>query len=62
MTFLSNLDVTRILCSFRLVQEGEESKEIPESLRLQFLEKFLVNNFALWNAENNPQGHQTKKV
>ena len=43
MTFLSDLDVTRILCSFRLVQEGEGSKEIPESLRLQF----LVNNFAL---------------
>ena len=28
----------------------------PESLRLEFLEKFSVNNFALSGAEDNPQG------
>ena len=56
MTFLSNLRVKGILYSFRLVQEGEEGKEIPESSRLVFLEKFSVNNFALSDAEDNPQG------
>ena len=62
MTFLSNLRVAGILCSFRLVQEGEEGKKIPESLRLEFLEKFSVNDFALYNAENNHQGRYTKEV
>ena len=56
MTFLSNLRVKGILYGFRLVQEGEEGKEIPESSRLVFLEKFSVNNFALSDAEDNPQG------
>ena len=56
MTFLSNWRVTGLLYSFRLVQEGEEGKEIPESSRLVFLEKFSVNNFALSDAEDNPQG------
>ena len=34
-------------------QEGKTGKEIPESSRLEFLEKFLANNFALSDAENN---------
>ena len=34
-----------ILCSFRLVPEGKTDKEIPESSRLKFLEKFSANNF-----------------
>ena len=42
-----------ILCSFRLVLEGKIGKEIPESSRLEFLEKFLTNNFALSDAEDN---------
>ena len=33
-----------------------EEKEIPELLRLYFLEKFLANNFALSDAENNTSG------
>ena len=37
MTFLTNLGVTEILCSFRLVLEGKGSKEISESSRLEFL-------------------------
>ena len=53
MNFLSNLGVTGILCSFWLVQEGEKGKERLESSRL---EKFSANNFALSDAEDNPQG------
>ena len=40
ITFLTILVVTGILCSFRLVLEGKTSKEIPESSRFEFLEKF----------------------
>ena len=46
MNFLTILGVTEILCSFRLVLSGNAGKEIPESSRLEFLEKFLANNFA----------------
>ena len=46
----------KILCSFRLVLEGKTDKEIPESSRLEFLEKFLANNFALSDVENNTSG------
>ena len=53
MTFLTILGVTEILCSFRLVLEGKTGKEIPQSLRLEFLEKFSGNNFALLDAEDN---------
>ena len=53
MIFLTTLGVMEILCSFRLVLEGKTGKEIPESSRLEFLEKFLGNNFALSDAENN---------
>ena len=53
MTFLTILGVTEILCSFRLVLEGKAGKEIPESSTLEFLEKFLANNFALSDAEDN---------
>ena len=42
-----------ILCSFRLNLEGKTGKEISESSRLEYLEKFLANNFALSDAENN---------
>ena len=31
----------------------ETGKEIPESSRLEFSEKFLANNFALSDAEDN---------
>ena len=56
MTFLTILGVTEILCSFRLVLEGETGKEIPESSRLEFKEKFSANNFALSDAEDNTSG------
>ena len=53
MTFLINLGVTEILCYFRLVLEGKTGKEIPESSRLEFLEKFLTNNFTLSDVGDN---------
>ena len=53
MTFLTILGVREILCSFRLILEGKTGKDIPESSRLEFLEKFLANNFALSDAEDN---------
>ena len=42
-----------ILCIYILVLEGNTGKEIPKSSRLEFLEKFLENNFALSEAEGN---------
>ena len=56
MTFLTILGVTEILCSFKLVLEGKTGKEIPESSRLEFLEKFSANSFALSDAEDNTTG------
>ena len=56
MTFLTILGVMEILCSFRLVLEGKTGKEIPESSRLEFLEKFLANNFVSPDAEDNTSG------
>ena len=35
------------------MQERKTGKEIPESSRLEFLEKFLANTFALSDAEDN---------
>ena len=43
-----------ILYSFR--ENRKKGKEIPESSRLEFLEKFLTNNFALSDAEDNTSG------
>ena len=54
--FLTILGVIEILCSFRLVREGKTGKEIPESSSLEFLEKFLGNNFALSEEEDNSSG------
>ena len=56
MNFLTILGVMGILCSFRLVLEGKTGKEITESSRFEFLEKFLANNFALSDAEDNTSG------
>ena len=57
MTFLTILGVIEILCSFRLILEGKTDKEIPESSRLEFLEKSLANNFVLSDPEDNTPGH-----
>ena len=53
MTFSAILGVTEILSSFRLVLERKTGIEIPESSRLEFLEKFSANNFALSDAKDN---------
>ena len=53
ITFLTTLGVIEILCSFRLVLEGKTGKEIPEPSRVEFLEKFLANNFVLSQAKDN---------
>ena len=45
------LGAAEILSSFTLVLEGKTGKEIPEAFRLEFLDKFLANNFPLSNAE-----------
>ena len=52
MTFLTIWGVTEILCSFKLVLEAKTGKEIPESLRLEFIEKVSGNNFGLSDAED----------
>ena len=56
MTFLTILGVRELLWSFKLVLEGKLGKEIPESSRLEFREKFSANNFALSDAEDNTSG------
>ena len=54
--FLTILGVTEILCSFRLTLEQKTGKEIPDSSRLEFLEKFSANNFTLSDVEDNTSG------
>ena len=56
MTFLTILVVTEILHGYRLVLEGKTGKEIPQSSRLDFLEKFSANNFSLSDAKDNTSG------
>ena len=56
MTFLTILGVTEILCSFKLALGEKKGNEIPESSRLEFLEKFSANNFALLDTEDNTSG------
>ena len=50
------MGVTEILCSLKLLLEGKAGNEIPELSRLEFLEKFLANNFAFLDAEDNNFG------
>ena len=55
-TFLTILGVMEILLSFRLVLQGKTGKETPLSSKLEFLEKFLANNFALTYTKDNTSG------
>ena len=41
---------------FQISSRRKTGKEIPESSRLEFLEKVLANNFALSEAEDNTSG------
>ena len=53
MTFLNNLEVTGKLCRFNLLLEGKAGREIPQSSRSEFLEKFSASNFTLSDAKDN---------
>ena len=53
MTFSIILGVLEILWNLKLVLEEKTGKEISDSSRLEFLEKFLANNFGLSDAEDN---------
>ena len=44
------------MCNSRSVLEGKKGKETSESSRLEFLEMFLGNNFALSDVEDNTSG------
>ena len=53
ITCLTNWRVTWTSYSFRVVLEGKVGKEILESSRLEFLEKFFANSLTLSKAEDN---------
>ena len=55
MISLTNLEITRILCYFRLAVEAKAGKKIPESSKIEFL-KFPANNVVLSDAEDNTSG------
>ena len=44
------------MMQFQISSRRETGKGIPESSRLEFIEKFSANNFALSDAENNTSG------
>ena len=48
--FFKQYYVTKILYSFRLALEGTTGKQLYQSSRLEFLQKFSANNLALSNA------------
>ena len=54
MTFLTILGVIgRNVMELQISSTKETGKDIPESSRLEFLEKFLAKHFALLDAEDN---------
>ena len=59
MTF-NHLGNYRNIMQFRISSGKENRKEIPESSRLEFLEKFLANNFVLSDAEDNTSGQWSR--
>ena len=56
MNFLTILGDTEVLCSFRLPLEEKTGRELPESSKLEFSERFSANNSALSDAEDNTSG------
>ena len=50
------MGVTKVLRNFRLVLEGKADKKIPASSRLESLEQFSANNFALSDAADKTSG------
>ena len=53
MVFLTIVRIMEILFNFRLALEGKRGKEIAELPRLEFLKKFLANNFVLFVLHGN---------
>ena len=53
MTILTILGITEI---YSFILEGKTGKDISETSRLEFLERFSTNNFALSDAEDNTPG------
>ena len=53
---LTNQDSLQPFQQFQISSRREKGKEIPESSRLEFIEKFSANNFALSDAEDNTSG------
>ena len=47
---------------FQVVLEGKTGKEMPQSSRLEFVERFLANNFALSSAESNTPGSLNRRA
>ena len=62
MTFLTILGVMEILCSVRLVLEGKTGKKIPQSSRLELLEKFLPKNLLYQMQKTTPSGRWLEEV
>ena len=60
MTFYTILALKEILCCFSLVLHGKTSKGKTKSSRLEFLENFLANNFALSDTEDNISGSRNR--
>ena len=56
MIFKNHIGSYRNIMQFQISPKRENSKETPKSSRLQFLEKFSANNFALSDAEDNTSG------
>ena len=46
---------------FQIRSRRKTGKEVPDSSRLEFLEKLLANNFALSGAEDNTSGPLNKR-
>ena len=51
MTFFNHLGSYKSIMQFQISSREKTCKEIPESSRWEFLEKFSANNFALSDAE-----------
>ena len=49
MMLFTDLGVARVFCIIRLVLKEKVGKEIPESSRLEFLEKFSAKNLVLFD-------------
>ena len=62
MTFLNILEVTEILCNFKLVLDGKTGKEIPEPSGLGFLEKFSATILLYQMLKATPPGRSIEEV